>query len=541
MSIHGQRNGVEDPDEAQSTVQRNYWHILVRRRWWITLPFLALGLAGFTTARLWPVLYRSQALILVEQQKVPEQYVTPNVVSDLQYRLDSMTQQILSRTRLQGLIEGFGLYQQERARIPLDEVINAMREDIQVELVQAPGRNSQLTAFRISFWAANPRTAERVTNQLTSMFIDQNVQARTQQSVNTTNFLENQLEQAHKALMDQEQRVREYKLRYLGELPQQEQGNIQILRNLESQLQVTGAALDRAEQQKVYLESMRTEYVNMRKALALREQPAASNPEIAAVEARLSDERRVLAEKQAKFTPQHPDIIAMQKQVAQSQWLLRQLQAAETASRADAKASDEATDGASDRALFEAESRLKAIAVEIAKGQAELNRLQRRIQEVQRRIGMTPVREQELAELTRNYENSKTYYESLLQKKLGSELATNLEKRQQGEQFRILDPANLPLKPSRPNRLLIVPSGWLLGLCVGIGLTAYGEVTDTSVRGESDLSDLANAAPVLVRIPVLRCSKEVTRLKWRRGFEAVGVMLAVLLCVGSSIHTYLAG
>lgn len=531
-----QISGVEELEELSGR-RRDYWHILLRRRWWILIPVLALGSAGVITARLWPTLYRSEALILVEHQKVPEQYVTPNIVSDLQYRLDSMTQRILSRTQLQQLIERFGLYQGERARLPLDLVIDQMRDDIHIALVQAPGRNSQLTAFRINYSAADRFTAQRVTNELTSLFIDQNVQVRTQQSVSTTTFLENQLEQARKELADQERQLREYKLLYLGELPEQEQSNLQILRSLEAQLQVLGATVDRAEQQKVYLQSMRAERLSMKKALEEHEPAAAPDTETVALEARLRDLNRVLAERQARYKPEHPDIISLRKEIAESEALIERLRAAD--SRTRQAAGRAAT--VPDRELADVESRLKAIDVEIAKGQAELGQLRTRIQETQRRLGMTPVREQQLAEVTRNYENSKTYYQSLLQKKMGSELATNLEKRQQGEQLRILDPATLPTKPSQPNRLLIVVAGWLVGVFVGVGLTVMKELMDTAVRSEADVVDLSNGTAVLVRIPVLRDRREMRRLRMVRRFEAAGAVLVVLLCVVSTIHTYLVG
>jgi capsular polysaccharide biosynthesis protein len=188
-----------------------------------------------------------------------------------------------------------------------------------------------------------------------------------------------------------------------------------------------------------------------------------------------------------------------------------------------------------DPALAEIESRLKSIDLEVRDHEKETDAIRTRIREVQSHLSLTPLREQEFAEITRAYENSREYYQSLLHKKLQSELATNLEKRQQGEQFRILDPASLAHKPSEPSPLEIIFLGWALGLCGGIGLTAARERSDETLRGEWDVAEF----PVVVRIPTLRTAREQVRLRWYRGFEAAGVTLLMVLSAGVGVLTYL--
>ncbi|HEX2712725.1 MAG TPA: Wzz/FepE/Etk N-terminal domain-containing protein, partial [Candidatus Acidoferrales bacterium] len=269
---------MEEAFEPNPVRWQDYWAVVVRRRWWLMGPLFFCGFVAFAVAHLWPERYRSEALILVEQQKVPEFYVTPNVVTDLQDRLQSMTQQILSRTRLRKLIEQFNLYPNQRQHMTVDEVVDKMREDIRIELVQAPRRQGELTAFRIYYSSASPRVAQQITNELTSLFIEENLQARGQQSLGTNNFLENQLEQARKDLAEQEQRLREYKIRYLGELPEQQQSLIQMLGSLEAQLHANTSAIDRVQQQKIYLESMRNEYQAMQRSLGAVGGSAPSSP-----------------------------------------------------------------------------------------------------------------------------------------------------------------------------------------------------------------------------------------------------------------------
>lgn len=536
---------MDDESKTSDLELKDYWAMVVRRRWWLMGPLFMLGWLGFAVAHWWPYLYRSDALVLVEQQKVPEQYVTPNVVSDLQDRLESMKQQILSRTRLQRLIEQFNLYSRERAHMVMEDVVNQMREDIRIEALQARGRPGELTAFRISYAAKNPRVAQQVNNELTSLFIEENLQARTQESVGTTAFLENQLEQARKDLAEQEQRQREYKLRYLGQLPEQQQSNLQILSSLEAQLHAAADSLARAEQQRIYLESTRDEYRAMQQSLGAKVGSEHISP-LATAEAALSDLRKQLKDLEGTYTPQHPDILKLKEKISQWETLRQQLSAEPASSQkkadqASGQKKDEAHAAAAaatpDPALIEVESRLKAVALEIQDGQKEVDALRTRIGEFQSRLNLTPVREQQLAEVTRAYDNSRQYYQSLLQKKLQSELATNLEKRQQGEQFRILDPASLPEKPDDPSPLEIILIGWGLGACVGIGLTAFHEFRDEVVRSEKDIK-ASSGLPILVRIPVLRTAREERRQKWYRDFEVVGVSLLTLLSLGASVYTW---
>ena len=198
-------------------------------------------------------------MILVEQPTVPQQFVVPNIAGNLQDRLDSITQQILSRTRLLRIIDKLNLYGNERQGETPDELVDRMRKDIEIELVRSPGRD-ELSSFNIYYSARDPQVAQRVTSELTNLFISENLESRQQQSESTTEFLSSQLEEARQALAEQEEKVREFKDKHLGELPGQVQSNLQILSGLQTQLQGEQDALDRAKQQTVYLDSLLTQY-----------------------------------------------------------------------------------------------------------------------------------------------------------------------------------------------------------------------------------------------------------------------------------------
>ncbi len=529
---------MDEPLEGNSNVNwRDFWTIATtRRRWSLLGPFFLLGLLGFGVALIWPNKYRSEALIIVQQQTVPEQYVTPNVVTNLQDRLQSMTQQILSRTRLQALIERFNLYPRERARMTTDDLIDQMREDISIEPIKAATRQGDVTAFRISYTTESPSVAQQVTNELISLFINENLQNRTELSVSTTSFLASQLEQARKDLAEQEERLRQYKMRFLGELPEQQQSNLQILSSLEVQLHAAVNALDRAEQEKTYLESMRAEYQALQRSQEDQDSSlsiSSGSPGTVA----LNDLRRRLTELESKYTPQHPDVVSLKEQIAELEASEARLKPGRS-EKQEGKAGTVLGTQAERLRLPEIESRLRAVALEIENQRKQSDDLSRRIGQIQSRLNLTPEREQQLAEVRRNYENSRENYQSLLQKRLQSELATNLEKRQQGEQFRIIDPASLPQKPVEPNRAQIILIGWVLGLCGGVGFPVLREITDGTLRTERDVNRWTEI-PVLMSLPILKSRGDEIRGRRRRLLEIVAVAVLVLMSVGTGVYAYL--
>jgi polysaccharide biosynthesis transport protein len=503
---------------------RRVWNL----RWYLLTPLFIVGIGAFFVAEFWPVLYRSEALILVEGQKVPEQYVTPNVVSSLQTRLDSMMQKLLSRTRLQRLIEDFNLYPKERARMIMDDVIENMRKNISVEVVQAPGRGGagDVTGFRIAYSAADPKGAQRVTNEITSLFIEESLRSRTQQSLSTTAFFESQLEEARKDLEQQEARLRLYKSRFMGELPEQQQANLQILSSLQAQLYAASGALARAEQQRVYLESLKSQYPRAADGTPVAMgAPKTISPARTAAETQLEQVRREYADAKTRYTDKNPIVVALKEQVEYWKGRIsdmdKQAEAAEAAPKSVSKTAPVDTD----LRLIDIESRLKSVITEIASNRKDEESIRERIKDIQSRINLTPAREQELADVTRTYENSRTNYQSLLQKKMQSELASNLEKRQQGEQFRILDPANLPGRAE--GRMRVIGLGWALGFALGCGVIALRVVFDPVVHEKDDIA-LETDIPVIARLPVIPTQQETRRqMVWRIVEVAVVVVLIV--------------
>ena len=537
-----------DEFEEKSSNQKNwdqYWATLRRRRWWLILPIFLGWAAVWAVSWFLPVSYKSETLILVEQQQVPEQYVVPNLTNNIQERLQSMTQQILSRTRLLRIIDQYHLYADQKSRLSPDEIVDNMRADVQIDLVQAPGRREDLTAFKISYSTKNPQLAQQVTNQLTSLFIDENIHARQQQSESTTSFLDSQMEDARKALSGQEQRVREFKSQHLGQLPTQLQSNVQILSGLQARLQGELEALNQSKQQNLYLESLLTQYRSIRESLhkgsdANRELPPALDQELARLKTQLADV-------QAHYTERSPDYRKLKDQIGRVEKMKQQMgtqqDSGSSPSRKDINDSDSATDYKDLKdmtPMLELQSQLMANKLDIDNRHKLITRLETQIQDYQALINQMPVREQQLADLTRDYDQSRANYESLLAKRNQSELATNLEKRQQGEQFRIIDPPSFPEKPYKPDRMLLSLAGLFAGTLLGIGATAAAELFDDRIRGEQNLSELVTAR-VLTEIPPLPTALEKLHLKRRMIFEWLGASGMLLVTVAGFLVTYYHG
>ena len=497
-------------NESSARGLADYWAIAVERRWTILLPMFLCWAVVWTAIWFIPSTYTSEALVLVEQQKIPEQYVVPNVTESLQERLQSMTEQILSRTRLQETIDQYHLYADSRGPLGklrrLDPVLQ-MRSDIIIEPVTSTEQGrQQLTAFKIEYSAPSPELAQKINSHLTSLFIQQDLKSQQQLSEGTTAFLQSQLDDAKAKLEEQEAKVRSFKARHFGDLPSQAETNISILTGLQSQLQNTQRNLDAARQQKLYLESLQQQYQNAQAALGTEDSP---NPSLTALNKELTQLRMELADARVRLTDEHPDVIALKDKIAKTEKLKKDLEA-DLAAHPDATQAGKSVDPGAAASLqrgattpmMQVQSQLKAVQLEIANDEQHVNELERQITDYRNRLNMTPQTEQELADVSRGYEESKANYASLLQKQNQSQLATSLQQQQEGQSFRILDTPSLPHKPSKPNRLMLSLAGLAGGAALGLGLAFLLELKHNVLRKQQDLDALIPAR-VLVGIPHL--------------------------------------
>ena len=477
-----------------------------RRRWLIAIPFVIITIVSTLVVHYLPDEFRSDTLILVVPQQVPESYVKSTVTARIEDRLQAISQQILSRTRLERIIQDFNLYAKERRTGIMEDIVENMRKSIDVQVVKGD-------AFRVSFTSDNPRTAMQVTERLASLFIDESLRDREVLAEGTNQFLDAQLEDARRQLVEHEKKVEEYRKKYDGELPDQEQSNLQQIQSSEMQLQNVTEALSRDRDQAVILDRQITDLTTdaSASAAAAAQSGGAGGPTTTAQALQLA--RAQLQQLQLHLKPEHPDVIHMKRVIADLE------KKAETEAL-NAPASDGTVVASpADRARLQRLSELRLererVALSIGNREGEQKRLQGVIAAYQARVAAAPTREAELVGLTRDYDTLQKSYAALLAKSQDSQIAANLERRQIGEQFKILDAARLPEKPISPNRPLLYSVGALVGLAFGVGLVALLEYRDTSLKTEFDVAATLRL-PVLGAVPTFVTTTERAMLRRRK-------------------------
>ncbi|MBY0496920.1 MAG: hypothetical protein K2Y23_22145 [Cyanobacteria bacterium] len=495
-----------------------------RRKWLILLPALLAGVIGAAIVAWLPNVYRSETLILVVPQRVPESYVRSTVTARIEDRLQSISQQILSRTRLEQIVTDFNLYAKQRADKELmEDIVERMRtRDIGIDIIKGD-------AFRVSYQAGDPRTAMRVTERLASLFIDESLRDREVLAEGTSQFLSTQLDEARRQLVLTETKIQDFQRAHNGELPAQMSANLQGQHNAEMALQSLGEDLNRDRERRITLERQVTDLIES----PAETKPAdPAKPEIAQT---LEDELRLaqqaLLAVELKLKPEHPDVKKQRRTVdeLEKRVAAQKLEGTLTSRPTGAVVT---MDPAKRKRLLEARADLENLDRQIQGKLAEEGRLRGLVGMYQARIEATPVREAELAALSRDYETQQQTYSGLLQKKEESQIAANLEKRQIGEQFKILDPARMPERPASPDRPRLYLIALLVAIATGLGAAALAEVFDKSLRTEADVRAALNLM-VLATVPVMR-DATVSRRGFRRALAASSAALTLLL-VGAAI------
>jgi len=533
-------------DQHQSKPARtleDYLSIGWRRRWWLILPLLCGWFLVVMAGRFISPRYRSETVILIEQQRAGEQYVLPNIALDVQARLENITQQVLSRTKLLEIIGRFHLYRQDQKPTDPDALVERMRRDIRIDFIQPPGRPAELSAFRVSYSAPSALLAQQVTSELTSFFIDENRHNPQQTSGDTTQFLEQQLEGARLDLDRQDQRLREFKASHLGELPEQLQNNVQILSGLQMRLQANIDALDEANQQKLYLESLLVQSQHVR--AQSKDQSNGAAMSAATVDDELTRLNAELADLSVRYKPGHPDVLQLKDKIESLERWKKQADAVAARSKTDGTAAEPqvARSPSELRELgpaLQIQGQLNATKQKIAHLEQTARKLDKQIDEYQSRLNLVPLREQELGEINRDHEQARAAYESLANKKTQSEMATNLEKQRQGELFSVIDPPNLPQRPYWPDRFKLSLLGLILGTFLALAITALAEMLDARIHRDEDLRDLISL-PVLAGIPMLETAVEQRRHKLRLRVEAITAWVSVMFIPAITILRYFRG
>jgi polysaccharide chain length determinant protein (PEP-CTERM system associated) len=482
---------MEEPQQEQSQMGLQEILAIAKRRWlWIAIPVLLGPIAAYLVSLKITPVYTSQAFVLVEQQKVPDAFVPSMMTDQLETRLLTMQDQILSRTRLQALIEQFGLYQSDRSRASMDDLVARLKKNIKVTTLH-PDSTSTLRGFYVAVDADRGITAQRICAQVLSMFTAENMKARSQRAEDTTQFLAGQLEDAKHKLDENDSKLAEFKSKYMGRLPTDEQSNLQMLATLSTRLDSVNEAIAQAQQQKVTQSSLLAQRVGSSGNVHL---PAGK---VSDLEKQIADLRAQLATLESQYTPEHPDVVAVKGQIASLQGQL--VSARASGSQAAVVPNEQVSD---DTETAQLRASLRASDETIKIKRAEQARLEQEIASFQARIQLSPLVEEQFKGLTRDYESALQFYNDLLTKKTQAEMIRDLEQRREGEQFRVMDAPDLPTRPSSPNRQKFALMGLMAGFGLGVAIAGAFELKERFIRTERDIKTHLGL-PVFTIIPDL--------------------------------------
>lgn len=513
--------------------------ILLRRAWILVVAIGVCGAAAVIISKRLPNQFRAETLIMLVPQRIPDVYVKAAVTAKIEDRLNTLEDQILSRSRLERIIRDLDLYPELRRKLPMEDVVQRMRDDINVKV---EGKES----FRVTYVSQEASTAQRATERLASLFIEENVRDRENLAEDTSQFLEAQLEDAKRRLLEHEKKLEEYRSRYGGELPSQVGANLQAIQNAQVQLQNLADTIDRARERRLLLERQVVDLQSEVPVVAVPK-PAASGPAADAVAAGSTADELQVAEARLQQLllhdkPDHPDVKAMQRTIRELQAKLEQERKRRpTIAEASASApapSDEAALSPAERVrqqrIKDLKLQMEDIDRQLTEKQNQEARLRATVADYQSKLDAVPKRESDLVELTRDYATLQATYQSLLSKREEAKLAANLERRNIGEQFKVLDPARAPERPFSPNRLQIDIGGAAGGFALGLLIIGFLEYRDATFKTEEDVERVLGVR-VLSQVPLMLSAAE---LRSRRKRLAAMTIAAVLVAVSGAGLAY---
>ncbi len=523
----------------------DYFAIAVRRKWYFIISLMISIVISSIVYYYLPKVYKATTLILVSRQKVPDRYVPSTIEASLSERISSISMEILSRARLENIIKEFNLFANLQNKVSKEEIVEMMRKLIEIRPEGKSDRQSDLPAFSISFEGEEPKTVMMVTNKLASLFIEENLKTRESLSEGTSEFISRELKAMEENLKKKEQEIRIYKEKFTGKLPNQLDMTMRVLDRLDDRLNSVAGNI-RDKERRISILQIQIEQLKKPKSAPIQVESSGDNQldkEIKEIEEAMQQPEKTpddplfnqyyalkkdLTNAQLKYTDRHPDVIALKSRIAQLepkanerlQELEKQRQEKKELDKtrrarlqelktlrdkiiAANKGKGVVLDPETRKVISGLTDQYDELQWEIKKLRTDEKNLQNQMGVYQRKVEAVPQREEELSSLMRDYDLLKGGYQSLLSKQMEAKMAEKLEQRQQGEQFKILDPARLPEKPIRPKVEKIFLMGIVFGLFAGLGLTWFRETLDQSFHSEADLEAYLSL-PILAVIPNLK-------------------------------------
>ncbi|KPJ77243.1 MAG: chain-length determining protein [Deltaproteobacteria bacterium SG8_13] len=492
-----------------ATSLKDYLDVVRRRKFSLIVPFAAIFLLSSAIAIILPPIYKSTSTILIEEQEIPADFVMATVTSFAEQRLQSIHQRIISTSRLLDIINRFRLYDDLKGKLTNEQIVSRMRRSIKLETISAEvvdrrtGRPSSATiAFTLTYEGKGvPEKVQRVANVLASLFLKENLQVRERQTKETYQFLEDEMKKLRLQLDEIEAKIAAFKGRHIDELPELFQVNLQSLESTERNIDRLNEQLRSLKEREGYLQ---TQLASLAPTDKMNEDMR-----------RLRELRVELANLQTRFTDAYPDVIKTKQEIARLEEQIA----------ADGGSSD---GGRPDNpAYVTLASQLASTQADIESVKRQVGDLRRKANEYRLRIEASPKVEEGYKVLLIERNNTQMKFDDLMQKYMEAKVAHGLEKEQKGERFTLIDPARLPEKPYKPNRMAIILIGLILGVAAGVATVSVRELTDSSVRNAEALS-MATQFPVLAGIPEIRTAGDLRR---RRRMRLVKIAALILICV----------
>jgi succinoglycan biosynthesis transport protein ExoP len=552
--------------------------IVRRRKKGFILCFLLIFFIAGVISLVLPPIYLSQSTILIENQQIPDDYVKSSITSYVEERLEMIKQQVMSRTKLMGIIEEFGLYREMRERYTTEETVAKMRDDINLETINADvmdrrtGRPSEATiAFTLSYEGKIPSTVQRVANVLASLYLEENLRTREQQASNTTAFLQQELDELKDQIDLFQDRISDFKKAHYGELPEFSSVNLQAVARLNRDLDQISIQIDLLKERKILLEGQlanvdpllpvvtedgkmamnpqeRLKYlrlelislqgiltekhpdiIRLRQSIQELESRVQGDDDSIGKVRRLNEVKGELADAEGRLGPKHPEVIKLSKEVENLSQEVEKLKVESAVFRLGEQEPD-------NPAYITLETQLASTQMEIESLEGQRKKIDQEISDYEKRLENAPMVEQEYNNLTRDYENAKFKYNEIMHKLMEARVAQGMEESQKGERFTIVEAAQLPEKPYKPNRMAIMLIGFVLALGAGVGIAAVRESLDISIKTADELFSLTGA-PVLSVIPEMESDEEARARKRRTGiFIMAGIGAAAVAVI--LVHFY---
>ena len=555
--------------EEQTKELRDYIDAFRRRRKSILSVAGVIFVISVIAALLWPPTYRSTATILIEEQEVPPDLVRSTITSFAAQRIQTISQTVMTRANLMQIIEKYDLYRRRRQYDTTEEILDRMRKDIDVEMINADvidprsGRPTPATiAFTLSFDGDGAGVTQKVATELTSLFLNENVKTRTEKATETYSFLSDEANKLKQHITDLETKMAAFKEKNAGRLPELRQFNLQLRERTESDLRDLETQLRSLDDRKFYLEgqlaqinpltptvgaegqqildpvtqlkTLRSQYITALAKYApdhpdvvrLRRQIEGLEKQVGDVDSSteqaktLAELRTQLAAAREKYSPDHPDVVRLTKAVAAQEEALKKKSTPEMTV---------AKEKPDNPAYLTMQAQLEGIKSQMESLSAQRDALKIKLADYDKRLQQTPEVERNYLVLTRDYDDSVRRYQELKAKQNEAQVGQELEKERKGERFSLIDPPQLPEQPVKPNRPAIIILGLLLSMASGLGFAAVAEGMDSSVRGARGVTAVLESPPLSI-IPYLQNNEDLVRTqKTKRIVIAVFASSFVLL------------